>query len=243
MAITHGHGNPSWTWDEAVLALDLYFECNGKIPGPSDPRVMKLSELLRAFPHHSEAARKSSFRNPAGVAFKLQNLRQVATGKGLSNASKVDHEVWKALGNNPERAKDLAKKISEGVELLARTPKNDIDDEFEEGKILTQTHFRRERNRSLRTKVIDQYKSGAGLSCEVCGSTGEEVAPELRDAMFECHHIVPLGESTERRTRMKDLALLCASCHRLIHRAIAHNRRWVSIEEAKNLITPYRPTT
>jgi len=87
MAVTHGHGNPHWTRDETVLALDLYFDSDGKIPSSTDDRVQALSELLRSFPHHSMSARKPSFRNADGVAFKLQNLNQVATGKGLGNTS------------------------------------------------------------------------------------------------------------------------------------------------------------
>ncbi len=83
MAVTHGHGNPNWTRDEVILALDLFFDCDGNVPGKSDERVKALSDLLRTFPYHSVAARKASFRNPDGVAFKLQNIRQVATGKGL----------------------------------------------------------------------------------------------------------------------------------------------------------------
>ena len=94
MAITRGHGNPKWTRDEVILALDLYFDCAGKIPSPKDKRVIELSEILRAFPHHALAARKSSFRNPDGVAFKLQNLRQLDTGDGLGNVSQVDKAVW-----------------------------------------------------------------------------------------------------------------------------------------------------
>src|SRR5262245_1062151 len=93
MAVTHGHGHPNWTRDETILALDLYFDCKGRIPSGSDDRVQALSELLRAFPYHSRAARKESFRNADGVAFKLQNLRQVNTGKGLGNFSKMDRAV------------------------------------------------------------------------------------------------------------------------------------------------------
>jgi len=31
MAVTHGHGNPKWTRDETILALDLYFDCKGHV--------------------------------------------------------------------------------------------------------------------------------------------------------------------------------------------------------------------
>src|SRR5581483_8043912 len=98
MAVTHGHGNPAWTRDEIILALDLYLDCQGHIPSSSDPRVLALSELLRSFPYHSRAARQASFRNTDGVSFKLQNLRQVATGKGLGNVSNMDRAVWKEFG-------------------------------------------------------------------------------------------------------------------------------------------------
>lgn len=81
MARTQGHGNPKWTRDETILALNLYFELGGRIPPGNDSRVQELSELLRRFPYHANASRRESFRNPDGVAFKLQNLRQVATGR------------------------------------------------------------------------------------------------------------------------------------------------------------------
>ena len=85
MARTDGHGNPHWSSDETVLALELYLQHADQVPGPHDPRVVQLSKTLRQLPIHPAAARKDTFRNPEGVAFKLQNLRSVATGKGLQN--------------------------------------------------------------------------------------------------------------------------------------------------------------
>lgn len=85
MAVTQGHGNPPWKRDEVLLALELYFDTAFSVPGPNDPRVEELSQTLQRLPYHGGAARQPRFRNPAGVAFKLQNLRQVATGKGLGN--------------------------------------------------------------------------------------------------------------------------------------------------------------
>ncbi|MFE3370907.1 HNH endonuclease [Streptomyces sp. NPDC059173] len=35
---------------------------------------------------------------------------------------------------------------------------------------------------------------------------------------MECHHVVPLHEAGEGRTKLNDLALICANCHRMIHR-------------------------
>ena len=111
MAVTQGHGNPTWSRDETILALELYHQCGDAIPGPGDPRVIALSQLLRALPIHPVLKRRERFRNPAGVAFKLQNLRRVATGRGLDHSSRTDGEVWHELGANTELVRDMAKAI------------------------------------------------------------------------------------------------------------------------------------
>jgi hypothetical protein len=49
-------------------------------------------------------------------------------------------------------------------------------------------------------------------------------------ASVAAHHTVPISEAGKRVTRIRDLALLCANCHGLIHRAIARKKRWLSIE-------------
>lgn len=233
MAVTHGHGNPNWTRDEVILALDLYFDCKGSIPGQTDPRVKALSDLLRAFPHHSVAARKESFRNSYGVAFKLQNLRQVATGKGLGNVSRIDREVWDELGLNPKRTKQLAALIRTGIKVVESVKEDSSnEDVFAEGKVVTETHNRRERDPKLRKRLLEQRQSAGGLSCDVCRCTPTGHAPDLQEAVFEAHHIQPLSTGQERKTQLKDMALLCANCHRMVHRAIAQSKRWLSIEEA-----------
>ena len=48
MARTQGHGNPDWTRDETILALELYLSTTEKIPGTNDERVRQLSSTLRA---------------------------------------------------------------------------------------------------------------------------------------------------------------------------------------------------
>ena len=57
------------------------------------------------------------------------------------------------------------------------------------------------------------------LSCEACGFDFERRYGELGLGFIECHHRFPLGEGEERETTLDDLALLCANCHRMIHRS------------------------
>ena len=236
MAVTRGQGNPKWTRDETILALDLYLDVGGKIPSKLDDRVQELSELLRAFPYHARAARKESFRNSDGVAFKLQNLRQVATGRGLSNASNMDRAVWEELGNNPVRVKELAAVIRAGIRIVADNEDegDDEDETFTEGSMGTIAHKRRERNRSIRKKLLKKRKKEDRLSCEVCGTPPAKT--KYGESIFEAHHILPLSLATERKTKLSDMALLCANCHKMLHRAISLEKRWIDIAEAIKLL-------
>lgn len=75
-------------------------------------------------------------------------------------------------------------------------------------------HLRRERNQAI---VRAKKKRAASLNCEVCtfsfGRYGRAASHYC-----EVHHLLPLSE-VERtiQTRMEDLAIVCANCHRVIH--------------------------
>src|SRR6266481_565822 len=143
MARTHGHGNPNWTRDETILALALYFESDKGLPARTDPRVHKLSDLLRSLPYHESASKRDSFRNPDGVAFKLQNIHNVATGKGLGNVSEMDRQIWTEFGSRRAEVRALAELIRAGIEVATavQEPIDAYEDEdFFEGRILTELH-------------------------------------------------------------------------------------------------------
>lgn len=240
MARTQGHGNPDWTEDEIILALDLYFELRGEIPREGDERVQALSDLLRRYPCHSSASRDASFRNPAGVVFKLQNLRQVATGRGLANVSRRDHDVWAKLGNDPERTRCMASDIRVAIDSVGPlVPAADVEADFVEGRLLTLLHHRRERDPRIRRRLLETRRRSGILRCDMCNSTAALRRTELEDAIFEVHHILPLSSLGQHvtRTRLGDVVLLCANCHRVLHRAITASKRWIGLEEARGLVT------
>lgn len=239
MARTHGHGNPKWTRDEVILALDLYFKCAGNIPSRDDARVRELSSLLRRLPYHEAESRKDSFRNPDGVAFKLQNLRQVATGKGLGNVSETDRLVWAEFGGQRDKVKQLGDLIRTGIKLsesMQGADEDDDDEEFFEGRVITRLHKKRERNRKVRKRLLASRSKNGRLTCDMCGGHSRATDPGLEDATFEAHHRLPVSVAKERITRLLDLALLCANCHRLLHRAISSTKRWVDIDEGRTLL-------
>lgn len=237
MAITQGHGNPDWTRDETLLALNLYQRIHGQVPGPDDPQIVTLSQRLRNLPVHEGAKKRDSFRNPAGVGFKLQNIRKVATGRGLGNVSALDRAVWQEYGAAPELVQRLVDligaEIATGQISEAEVSTIEPDEEFAEGRILTAVHHRRERSAKLRVRLLSMRQKEGVLRCDCCNQGPKALALDLALAGFEAHHITPLAESTPGVTRLSDLSLLCAICHRLIHRAMHLKKRWVGVDELR----------
>jgi 5-methylcytosine-specific restriction protein A len=172
------------------------------------------------------------------VVFKLQNLRQIDTGKGLGNVSRADREVWEELGSDPKRTKELAQLIRAGIAVVSEVREDSpAYDVFAEGRVVTETHLRRERDPQLRGRLLADRRSKAALKCEMCGRQADTFDAAFAESIFEAHHIIPLAASVERKTRLADMALLCACCHRIIHKAIAIKGSWLSIEQAKKLIS------
>jgi len=230
MAKTNGHGNPNWNRDETILALDLYLSHDGDISQISKAEKEALSLTLQGLPYHATSARTETFRNEQGVGFKLMNIRNVATGKGLQNVSAMDKMIWSELGNNKVRVQKLAKAIRDASKLNIST---ETEEEFCEGKILSQLHFSRERDKKIRKSLITNRLKRGELRCDACNETSKAKNNELKDASFECHHLLPLASGIVRATKLSDMALLCASCHNIIHRLIATEKKWLSITELK----------
>ncbi|MGB1034124.1 MAG: HNH endonuclease, partial [Primorskyibacter sp.] len=59
-----------------------------------------------------------------------------------------------------------------------------------------------------------------GLTCEACGFSAKDKDP-IWSSAIEVHHLVPFADLEVGEHRVisdKDLAVLCANCHRAIHR-------------------------
>ncbi len=82
-------------------------------------------------------------------------------------------------------------------------------------------HSEIERNpKIVRDKKEDVLKNGGALVCEVCAIDFAQVYGKLGEGFVECHHKVPISTlDKEIETQFGDLALVCANCHRMLHRA------------------------
>ena len=79
-------------------------------------------------------------------------------------------------------------------------------------------HRRLERN----GRLAREAKRIHGTRCQVCNFDYEAAYGDLGRGYIEAHHKVPLAKlpenATSRRSPRDDFAVLCASCHRMIHR-------------------------
>lgn len=150
------------------------------------------------------------FRNPSSVALKLTNIQSIDPdheGTGMPHAGAGDVATWAQWAHRPD---ELAAAVA-----LIRT-RGETDD-APEGRIAYRVHRRYERDRKLvaeRKKAV--LKKTGRLACEVCEF--ESAAAYGVDGVIDVHHVVPLHKIGESVTTLADLALVCPTCHRVIHK-------------------------
>jgi 5-methylcytosine-specific restriction protein A len=215
---------PAWRMDESILALDLYLRTrSGPRQGPTAPAVIDLSARLRALQLWPETIRSNpTFRNAVGVALKLHNFAALDPdhpGAGMANGSNVDRAAWGTWAHRPSELADVASRI---LAIATRedltSPTGDPEDEgVEEGDALYRMHRKIERNRKIVARKKKAVLAEKGrLACEVCDfESSERYGPRV--SVIDVHHIVPLHQIGLSTTRLADLALVCPTCHRVLH--------------------------
>jgi len=101
----------------------------------------------------------------------------------------------------------------------------DFDDqeyETDESKLRTRIHKSRERDPVLVRKAKENFiKTYGYLFCESCGFNFKKL---YGFSYAEAHHKKPLSQIVDgEKTKLSDLAILCANCHRAVHRINAED--------------------
>lgn len=177
---------------------------------------------------------------------KLNNFRRfdpdyTAAGHvGLTRGNKLEEAVWNDFADAPEKLARVAQSIR--LALLSGDEGtgpswSDADDEgaeAAEGRLLTRLHRSRERNRNLvKRKKAEALNRDGKLLCAVCGFDFAVRYGPRGEGFIECHHTKPVSElQPGSKTRLADLALVCANCHRMIHAAPP----WPSIAELRAML-------
>ncbi len=221
--------NPVWSRDELTLALDLYVQTNGNPTGKDFDVVDRLSDTLNKMHRLSGLVGSDTLRNRNGVYLKVMNFRSsdpayTQQGKvGMTRGNRLEAVLWAEYdGRLADLAKD-ADAIRQAVlganeAAVAKLPPAEPY-EGEEGGVVMRLHKRYERDPKL---VAEKRKAAAAtgeLVCEVCGFDFKATYGDLGEGYIEVHHTKPVHTLlADTKTKLDDLALLCANCHRMAHR-------------------------
>jgi 5-methylcytosine-specific restriction protein A len=221
-----------------ILALDLYFQHRPSELSQTHEKVVNLSEILNRLPIHTSRPDQERFRNPNSVYMKLCNFLRFDSeyaGLALDRGGKLDGVVWEEFAGNVQLLHDTANAIIEAMGQSVASLSMVIDEdeeEFPEGRVLYRIHRSRERNRLLADSVKRAAAAEGRLYCVVCEFDFSVAYGEVGQGFIELHHTVPISDYTaNQRTRMTDLALVCANCHRMLHR----RRPWLAIGELQRI--------
>ena len=233
--------NPDWSEDEIILALDAYLSAKPKDLQKASPEVAELSALLRQRFRQMGIQGQDTLRNIVGVYMKLQNLKAhdpeyLARGKrGLAAGNRLEQRVWEQFGTH--HVELHARSTQLRAFIAATIVVSDVEDDVQvidgalasEGRLLVRVHKTYERSKSNRNRKIQQFQKqhNGRVFCECCGFDFERTYGERGRGFIECHHAVPLSRlAPTQKLSLRDLRLLCANCHRMIHIA----QPWLSIE-------------
>ena len=78
-----------------------------------------------------------------------------------------------------------------------------------------------------------KQEHGGRLFCEICGFDFFSIYGSIGEDYIEVHHKKPISKMKEgEKTNLKDVAVVCANCHRMIHR----KKPWLTIEQIKKML-------
>ncbi len=227
-----------------MLAAEL-IDRRGWVGGNArTPEIVELSEVLRIANFPNADLIDDSFRSVNSVAMKLSNLigANPSVDGGLRGGPSEARIVAEFL-ENPDVMRSFAESLRMAVGVLGVPGEREIvllDEEetqaVKEGGPSYVLTLRRERSGPLRRRKLQQVeRAGGEILCEVCGFDFYKTYGEIGHSYIEVHHRTPLHVSGETDSSLEDLALLCANCHRMIHR-----RQWMNVENLVALVQRVR---
>lgn len=236
--------NADWTWDEHVLALDLYMKFRNSIPGKKSEQVVELSSLLIRYGEKIGAAMTEKYRNANGVYMKLMNfsaldpLKTARGKKGLPQGNKLERAVWNRYAEQPlalaSAANAIRLALQDDTADLSSIPTE--EHEAEEGALILRWHKSRERSSDLARKKREEVIRKTGkLACEVCEFDFSVQYGSHGLGFIEVHHKKMVSQlKPGEKTKLSDLAAVCPNCHRMLHKG----KPLLSLDELRRMLRP-----
>jgi 5-methylcytosine-specific restriction protein A len=169
---------------------------------------------------------------PHRFEFKVKSKRQNLALRAGNTPPNLSKAIMQSIiaGGTCEPLHDV------GLDEAKLKQHENIDESYLEGKEYYGVHKRRERkSKASKDKKEQVYKATGDLKCEACDFSFVALYGERGKQFAECHHENPLADidpTENTRTHLSDLAILCANCHRMIHRY----KPWISVQTLRKLI-------
>jgi HNH endonuclease len=209
------------TTEEAMRKMGGYIWPDAHLHALAAPGVDESAEMTN-ITHLASSLRFQSERDRLTLDNGRVNAQQLQSLRLLTPESAgVLEEVWREqsdLGGPMELTED--------------------DAEFPEGAVSLRQHLARERNSKFVRLAKQLFKEKHGrLFCQVCQFDFSRAYGPLGEDYIEAHHTIPVSELRPGSfTRPEDLAMVCANCHRMLHR----RRPWLAMDELQLLVSSKR---
>ena len=175
-----------------------------------------------SFEQNGESRQHSMRHGPSGdIENANYNLHTQGARAELTYLADVSNKVvpgiYRFVFSGPDRTelKDVVWTEDSGYRLSSREGhlriSTFVDPEYAEGTALLRSHLVRERDRSLRALKLQDTPAPV---CEACDHDPAKMYGSLRS--IEVHHAKEVKHGP-RKTKLENLHLLCANCHRAIH--------------------------
>jgi len=109
----------------------------------------------------------------------------------------------------------------------------DEESNFPEGENKYRWHRHLERDSDISKKAKKKRLKEVGeLRCDVCDFSFSNTYGKLGVGYIEAHHTIPVSKiKGSYKTKIKDIALVCSNCHRMLH----SNKKLLSIEQLREV--------
>jgi hypothetical protein len=173
----------------------------------------------RVFELHFEGE-KNTLKFPLD-AQQLRHVRQLTT-----ESAELLSGIWYSHQDTQVNIQDY---VDDFLELT------EDDRAYSEGRLVMRTLTERQRNRQLVKAAKERARRKHGrLLCEVCGF--DFLAVYGAD-YIEAHHAEQMASlSAEKETTLDELHMLCANCHRMVHRRTPP----YSVTELKDILLKHK---
>lgn len=183
-------------------------------------KVLALVDMDNLIPLQSTSWSQVNFR---GIA--QGNVCEVDSSSPVDSFDALRLDTWRRF--EPFFTNEMSSEIRYTNTAIDDVEQEDSNISGQEGRLKLVNHYVRERNRKIVAEKKKQAKkSDPELKCEVCNFS---FLKTFSQDFIECHHITPISEAGESETRLEDLALVCANCHRMLHKKF--DGEYLSIQE------------